>query len=69
MLGFTNVLAFGNNFRIEDEQLLEVHNGGQCVMVLIKNMTTTLKGDWYLGAQNYIILIEVVDEVTQAHLL
>jgi hypothetical protein len=45
MLGFSNVLAFGNNFRIEDEQLLEVYNGGQCVMVLINNMTTTLKGD------------------------
>jgi len=42
MLGFTNVLAFSNNFRIEYEQLFEVYND---VMVLIKNMTMTPKGD------------------------
>jgi hypothetical protein len=36
-----NVLIFCNNFKIEYEQLLEAYNGGQCVMVLFKNATTT----------------------------
>jgi len=40
-----NILTFGNNFRTKYEQLLEAYNGNQCVMVLIKNVTTTLKGD------------------------
>jgi len=31
---------------------------------LIKNVVTTSKGDWYLKAQQYIILIMVVNEVT-----
>ncbi len=39
-----NILIFGNNFKIEYEQLLEMYNGGQCVMVLFKNMMTTSKG-------------------------
>ncbi len=34
-------------------------------MVLIKNMTITSKGYWYLKAQHYTILIKVVDEATQ----
>ncbi len=46
-----NVLTFGNNFKIEYEQLFEVYNGGQCVTILIKNVTTTSKGDWYLKTQ------------------
>jgi hypothetical protein len=40
-----NILTFGNNFRTKYEQLLQAYNGSQCVMVLIKNVTTTLKGD------------------------
>jgi len=39
------VLAFGNNFKTKYEQLLEAYNGGHCGMVLIKNVTTTTKGD------------------------
>jgi hypothetical protein len=46
-----------------------VYNGSECVMVLIKNVTITSKGDWYLMAQNYKILIKVVDKVVQACLL
>jgi hypothetical protein len=38
-------------------------------MVLIKNVTTTTKGDRYLRAQHYTILTKVVDETTQACLL
>jgi hypothetical protein len=34
------------------------------VMVLIKNVTTTSKGDRYLRAQHYTILTKVVDEAT-----
>jgi hypothetical protein len=37
-------------------------------MVLIKNVTTTSKGDQYLKAQHYKILTKVVDEITQTHL-
>jgi hypothetical protein len=40
-----NIFALGNNFRTEYEQLFEAYNGGQCVMVLIKNVTITTKGD------------------------
>jgi hypothetical protein len=40
-----DIIAFGNNFKIEYEQLLEAYNGSQCVMVLIKNVTTTSKGN------------------------
>jgi hypothetical protein len=35
-------------------------------MVLIKNMTTTIKGDQYLRAQHYTILTNVVDKITRA---
>jgi hypothetical protein len=38
-----DVLARGNNFIIEYEQLLETYNGGQYTMVLIKNLATILK--------------------------
>jgi hypothetical protein len=40
-----DVIIFGNNFKIQYEQLLEAYNGSQCVMVLINNATTTSKGD------------------------
>ncbi len=40
-----NILALGNNFIIKYEQLFEAYNEGQCTMVLVKNVTTTLKGD------------------------
>ncbi len=46
-----DVFVLGNNFRIKYEQLFEVYNGSQCVMVLIKNVTITSKGDQYLRAQ------------------
>jgi len=59
-----NVFVLGNNFRIKYEQLLEAYNGGQCAMVLIKNVTTTSKGNRYLRAHYYTILTKVVDEVT-----
>ncbi len=63
-----NVLTFHNNFRTEYEQQLKAHNGGQCVMVLIKNVTTS-KWNWYLKAQHYTILTKVVSEATQTHCL
>ncbi len=58
-----NIIVFGNNFRIQYEQLFEAYNQGQCAMVLIKNATTTSKGNWYLKAQCYTILTKV-DEPT-----
>jgi hypothetical protein len=36
-----NVLLLGNNFKTKYGQLFETYNGGQCVMVLIKNVTTS----------------------------
>ncbi len=45
-----NVFALGNNSRVEYDQLLKAYNEGQCVMLLIKNVTTTSKGDQYLKA-------------------
>jgi hypothetical protein len=38
-------------------------------MVLIKNVTTTIKGDQYLKVQHYTILTKVVDKTIRAHLL
>jgi len=64
-----DVFVLGNNFRTKYDQLFEVYNGSQCVMVLIKNVTITSKGDRYLKAQYYTILTKVVDETTQARLL
>ncbi len=64
-----NVFAFDNNFREEYEQLFEGYNGGQCAMVLIKNVATTLKGYWYLKAQHYTILTKVINKATRVHLL
>jgi hypothetical protein len=40
--------TLGNNFKTKYEQLFQAYNGGQCVMVLIKNMATTSNGDQYL---------------------
>jgi hypothetical protein len=42
---FDQDVAFGNNFKAKYEQFFEVYNGGQCAMVLIKNVTTTSKGN------------------------
>ncbi len=64
-----DVLALGNNFKIQYEQLLKAYNGGHCGIILIKNVTTTTKGDQYFTAQHYTILTKVVDEVTRTHLL
>jgi hypothetical protein len=64
-----DVLTFANNFKTKYDQLLEVYNGGQCVMLLIKNVTTTSKGDQYLKEQHYTILTKVVDETTRVCLL
>lgn len=43
-----DVLTMGNNFKLVYEELLEAYNRGQCVMVLIKNMVATSKGDQFL---------------------
>jgi hypothetical protein len=64
-----NVFALGNNFITKYEQLLNVYNGGHCGMVLIKNVTTTTKGDRYLRAQHYIIITKFVDETTKVRFL
>jgi hypothetical protein len=44
-----DILVFGNNLKKKIEEFFEVYNGGQCAMVLIKNVTTS-KGDRYLRA-------------------
>jgi hypothetical protein len=59
-----DVLTLANNFRTKYDQLFEAYNGGQCVMLLIKNVTTTSKGDQYLREQHYTILTKVVDKTT-----
>jgi hypothetical protein len=43
-----DVIALGNNFKTRYEQLIKAYNRGHCGMVLIKNVTTTTKGDRYL---------------------
>jgi hypothetical protein len=40
-----DVFALGNNFIIQYEQLLKAYNGGHWRIILIKNVTTTTKGD------------------------
>jgi len=39
-----DIFILNNNFRTKYEQFLEAYNGGQSVMVLIKNVITTSKG-------------------------
>jgi hypothetical protein len=63
-----DIFILNNNFWTKYEQFLEAYNGGQSVMVLIKNVTTTSKGYWYLKAQHYIILTHV-NETIWVHLL
>ncbi len=64
-----DALVLGNNFKTKYEELFEVYNGSQCAMVLIKNVTTTSKGNLYLKAQHYTILTKIVDETTQIRFL
>ncbi len=64
-----DILTFGNNFKTEYEQLLKTYNGGRCVMVLIKNVAITSKGDQYLRTQQYTIFMKVIDEAIQVRLL
>jgi len=64
-----DVFVLGNDFKVEYEQLLETYNGGQCDMILIKNVPTTSKGNWYLRAHQYTILTKIVDEATWVRLL
>jgi hypothetical protein len=59
-----DIFTLCNNFKTKYEQLFEAYNGGHCVMVLIKNVTTTTKGDQYSRAKHYTILTKVVDEGT-----
>jgi hypothetical protein len=40
-----DIPTLSNNFRTKCDQLLEAYNGSQRIMVLIKNVTTTSKGD------------------------
>jgi len=54
--------VLGNNFKTNNEQLFEAYDGGQCIMVLIKNMVTTSKGDQYLRVQQYIVFTNIVEE-------
>jgi len=49
------VIVLIKNFKTYDEQLFEAYNGSHCGMVLIKNKTTSTKGDQYLRAQHYTI--------------
>jgi len=51
------------------KKILEACNGGHYGMVLIKNMTTTTKGDRNLRVKHYTSLTKVVDETIQVHLL
>ncbi len=63
-----DVLVFSNHFKIKYDQSLEAYNGGQFVMLLIKNVTTTSKGIWYIKAQHYTILTKVVYKTTWTHI-
>jgi len=57
-----DVLTISNNFKAKYEQFLEVYKWKSMCLVLIKNMTTTSKGNQYLRAQHYTILTKVVDK-------
>jgi hypothetical protein len=45
-----DVLVLGNQFKIKYDQLVEAKNYGQCAMVLVKNVTTTIISDRFLRA-------------------
>jgi hypothetical protein len=57
-----DVFVMGNKFKIKYEQLHQIYNGGQCIMVLIKNVTITFKGNQFLKTQTYKIFTKVIDE-------
>lgn len=55
--------AKGNNSKLKYEQFLETYNGSQCVMVLIKHVALTSKGDRFLRTLiHYTIFNKVGDE-------
>ena len=62
--GDYDVLAFSNQFKVEYKQVGETFNNGLCVMVLFKNISTTLLKDKYLITRNHTIITRVVDEST-----
>jgi hypothetical protein len=49
--------------------LVEAKNYGQCAMVLVKNVTTTIVGDQFIQTQSFLILSKVVDDNVKAQLL
>jgi hypothetical protein len=63
-----NVFVFGNQFKIEYDQLVEAKNSSQCVMVLVKNVTTIKINNRFLRAQPYTILSKGVDDNVRTQL-
>jgi hypothetical protein len=57
------------DLRTKYKLFFKVYNGGQCAMVLIKNVPTTSKGYWYLKTQQRTILTNVVNETIWVCLL
>lgn len=43
-----DVFVFGNQFKIEYNQLVKAKNSSQCVMVLVKNVTTITINNQFL---------------------
>jgi hypothetical protein len=64
-----DVFVFGNQFKIEYNQLVKAKNSSQCVMVLVKNVTTITINNQFLRAQPYTILSKGVDDNVKTQLL
>lgn len=63
-----DVLVFGNQFRIEYNQLVKAKNSSQCVMVLVKNVIAITINNQFLWAQPYTILSKGVDDNVKTQL-
>lgn len=63
-----DALAMGPSFKDEYDQLVESYYGGQCTMVLIKNVGQTSSDDRQLFAKDHTIFAQIAEESVRAHL-
>jgi hypothetical protein len=60
------VLAFSNQFKTKNDQLVETKKINQCVMVLVKNVIATIVDNRSFQTQPFTILSKMIDDNAKA---
>ena len=63
-----DIVAFGPQFQVEYNQIVEAFNNGLCVMVLFKNITISQTDNRYICTDASTIISTVVDNFVQEQL-